>query len=1053
MLARFRHALPFPWGANRGARVDGSALKTESDTAALTGVERRLAAIWQAALNAGPLKPDDDFFALGGDSLTAITVLFEVESEFGKTLPLSALLEAPSLRSFARLLDPTAAAAPSVAATIAESAAPLLGGGWSPIVAIQTKGNRTPLFFVHGGGGQVLNFRLFSDRLGSDFPFYGLKTLYDEPGRARRLLTIEEMAARYVAEIRRIQPHGPYALGGYSFGGVLASEIAQQLSRTGETIAVLALIDGDVAPSGEIAEFGDYAWRVWQQTRARTAAAAGGAARQNPFEPLITMAARALQKARHIAFYRNYPVVHRRGMTLPEFAFDVLRANQFAERLYEPSAPVNKILFYRVGAAEPGMPPPPALGWEKFAPPEKLQVIDIAGDHYNAMGAPSILAIAADLAPRIPAAASRRDNAGVENNREVTTIREVAGETGSAALPWLPAPPGDWRNQLDAASDAAAFRRLAGFRLNQAQIQQLGQAFARFRDNGGAITGLSPVKLGLLSNATVSFLAHAIIGSGLRHGLAIETVEAPYGQVAQQALDPASAINQARCDLVLLALDHRGIPAEPSLDAVQNEKARTAALEHMQSLCEALQHFSGATAIVSTVPPPPEPLFGHRDRIAPGAPASFWRAYNEKLANWASENGHLVFDAEALAAQVGGEIWHEPRAWFAAKLPFAQSLLPLVADHVARLVAAQRGKSRRVLVLDLDNTLWGGVIGDDGMEGIVLGQGDARGEAHLALQQAALDLRGRGVLLAVASKNEDRIARAVFRDHPEMLLREEHITVFQANWTDKAANLEAIASTLSLGLDALVFVDDNPAERERIRQALPMVAVPEMPEDPALYARTLLSAGYFEAIAFSEEDRQRAALYAANAERAALESQSGDLGSFLTSLNMVLHVAPFDAVGRARITQLINKTNQYNLTTKRFTEAQVEAAETDPAVFTLQGRLIDRFGDNGMITVVIARRGGDIWEIDTWLMSCRVLGRQVEHAVLAEIIAAARSARARELIGCFVPTPRNDLVRDHYEKLGFTCIETAADGGSVWRLALDEWAAPDLNLRVEHRAG
>lgn len=1024
--------------------MDGSALGARNPAAPtvapLGATEERLAAIWQAALNKPVRRADDDFFALGGDSLIAITVLFEIESVFGKTLPLSALLEAPTLRAFARLIDPTSATA--TAANEATAAA-LMQNGWSPAVAIRKEGDRSPLFFVHGGGGQVLNFRLLSDALGSNFPFYGLKTLYDEPGRPRRLLTIEEMAARYVEEIRRVQPHGPYAIGGYSFGGVVAFEIAQRLRRAGEDIAVLALIDGDVAERGKLAEFGDYAWRVWQQTRARAQTTNGGAGK-NSFEPLAAFFARAAQKARHLAFYRHYPRFLQRGTALPAFAFDVLRANQCAEREYEPDAPLNSILFYRVGADAPGMQPPP-LGWKRFAPPEKLQVIDVGGDHYNAMGAPSILAIAADLAPRIP-----RDAAATKI--AAAPIGEITTQTGSASLPWLPPAPADWRARLDATGDAATFSALAAFRLNQAEIQQLGQSFARYRAEGGDANGLTPVKLGLLSNATVSFLSAAIVGTGLRHGLAFEMVEAPYGQVAQQALDPASAINQARCDLVMLALDHRGIPAQPSLDESANERALNAALEYTQSLCEALQHFGGATVIVQTVPIPPEPLFGHRDRISAGANGSFWRAYNEKIARWAWENGHLVFDAEALAAQIGGEVWHDPRGWFGAKLPFAQSLLPLVADHVSRLVAALRGKSRRVLVLDLDNTLWGGVIGDDGMEGIVLGQGDPRGEAHLAVQQAALDLRARGALLAVASKNEDRIARAVFRDHPDMLLREEHITVFQANWSDKAANLEAIAKTLSLGLDALVFLDDNPAERERVRQALPMVAVPELPEDPALYARTLLSAGYFEAIAFSEEDRRRAALYAANAERAALESQSGNLDGFLKSLNMTLHVASFDALGRARITQLINKTNQYNLTTQRLTEAQVAAAESDPATFTLQGRLVDRFGDNGMITVVIARKYGPRWEIDTWLMSCRVLGRQVEQAVLGEIVSAARAAGVEEIVGRYVPTARNDLVRDHYEKLGFVLVETAADGASLWRLRLADWSATALPLTVERSA-
>lgn len=1028
--------------------MDGSAPRTPQAAPAPSATEARLAEIWRSALNVGPIGPADDFFALGGDSLAAITVLFEVETAFGKTLPLSALLEAPTLSAFARLVDPGAerAAEPTAAASpAAAEAAPHPKEAWSPLVALRTTGARTPLFFVHGGGGQVLNFRRLSDQLGSDFPFYGLKTLYDEPGRPRRLLSIEAMAARFLAAIRRVQPQGPYAIGGYSFGGVVAYEIAQSLAREGEAVALLALIDGDVAPRGRLAEFGDYAWRVWQQKRARAQSAGKASPRRAGLETLAALGARAWEKARHLAFYRHYPAAYRHGLALPGFAFSALRAHQFAERLYEPAAPLTPIVFYRVGAAEPGMPPPPALGWQAFAPAELLEIIDVAGDHYNAMGAPSIDAIAADLAARIPLAAKAAKTPPIpDTDRD----RDLRMETGAASLPWLPPPPADWRERLEAAADAATFAALAHYRLNQAQIQQLGRAFAGFRTAGGPVEGLSPVRLGLLSNATLAFLAPAVIGSGLRHGLSVEIHEAPFGQTAQQAFDPASAINQARCDLVFLALDHRGVAAKPSLEAAAQEAAITAAFEHTQALAEALQHFGGATAILASVPPPPEPLFGHRDGISPGAARAFWRGYNDRLARWAWESGHLVFDAEALAAQVGGETWHDPRAWFAAKLSFAQNLLPLVGDHLARLLAAHRGKARRVLVLDLDNTLWGGVIGDDGMGGIVLGQGDERGEAHLAVQQAALDLRARGVLLAVASKNEDAIARAVFREHPEMLLREEHITVFQANWTDKAANLQAIAQALGLGLDALVFLDDNPAERARIRQALPMVAVPELPENPAFYARTLLSAGYFEAIAFSEEDRRRATLYAAEAERAALAADSGDLDGFLASLDMTLEVAPFDALGRARITQLINKTNQFNLTTTRMSEAQVAAAEACPRHFTLQGRLRDRFGDNGMITVVIAAAEGRLWRIETWLMSCRVLGRRVEEAVLGEVVAAAREAGAEALLGRYVPTPRNGLVREHYAKLGFTCIETAADGSSLWRLEIAAWQAPTLPLKL-----
>jgi FkbH-like protein len=320
----------------------------------------------------------------------------------------------------------------------------------------------------------------------------------------------------------------------------------------------------------------------------------------------------------------------------------------------------------------------------------------------------------------------------------------------------------------------------------------------------------------------------------------------------------------------------------------------------------------------------------------------------------------------------------------------------------------------------------------------VIGQGDATGEAYLDVQRAALALRERGVVLAVSSKNDDSIARSAFLEHPDMLLKEDHIAVFQANWNDKATNIAAIAQELALGLDAMVFVDDNPVERGLVREVLPQVAVPELPDDPALYARTLAAAGYFEATAFSAEDRQRADFYRDNARRVALRGQVGDLQAYLTSLEMKIVFAPFDATGRSRIAQLINKSNQFNLTTRRYDESTVAAFEADPRAFTLQVRLIDAFGDNGMIGVVICRETtDDAWEIDTWLMSCRVLGRGVEQMVLREILHHGRARGIRKLNGVYLPTERNGMVRDHYAKLGFAPLGEDESGGTRWELGVD----------------
>jgi FkbH-like protein len=352
-------------------------------------------------------------------------------------------------------------------------------------------------------------------------------------------------------------------------------------------------------------------------------------------------------------------------------------------------------------------------------------------------------------------------------------------------------------------------------------------------------------------------------------------------------------------------------------------------------------------------------------------------------------------------------------------------------------------------VLDLDNTLWGGVIGDDGLQGIRLGQGFADGEAFLDVQWVAKCLRQRGIILAVSSKNTDDIARQPFREHPDMLLSESDITVFQANWMDKATNIEAIATTLDIGLDAIVFLDDNPAERELVRQRLPSVAVPELPDDPSLFSRTLLNAGYFDVISYASEDGMRADMYTARAQAASLKTSFTDIDSYLDSLQMVVEFSRFDSIGRSRIAQLINKSNQFNLTTRRYNENEVREMETDSRLITLQIRLKDRFSDHGMISVVVVRNTEpSVWMIDTWLMSCRVLGRRLEEAVLAKIITGLRELKASKLIGEFIPSGRNDMVKLHYEKLGF-CFDRTIESSCYWILSIEDYVQPKIPILLK----
>jgi FkbH-like protein len=308
-------------------------------------------------------------------------------------------------------------------------------------------------------------------------------------------------------------------------------------------------------------------------------------------------------------------------------------------------------------------------------------------------------------------------------------------------------------------------------------------------------------------------------------------------------------------------------------------------------------------------------------------------------------------------------------------------------------------------------------------------------------------MKRRGVILAVCSKNYDEVARGPFLEHPDMALRESDIAVFQANWADKPSNLEAIAASLDIGLDALVFLDDNSAERAQVRAALPMVAVPELPADPAYYPLYLASAGYFEAVAYSQEDAARADSYLSNARRAEVKQQVRDLGEYLRALDMTLDVRAFDEPGRARIAQLINKSNQFNVTTRRYTEADVRVFEQDPAALTLQARLQDKFSDFGMIGVVIARphdSDPEAYDIDTWLMSCRVLGRRVEEGMLEALVALVRNAGRRRLYAHYLPTEKNRMVRELFDLLGFELIAEQKNGGRSYRLNLDDIAPRQL---------
>ena len=627
-------------------------------------------------------------------------------------------------------------------------------------------------------------------------------------------------------------------------------------------------------------------------------------------------------------------------------------------------------------------------------------------------------------------------------------------------LDWLPEL-ADWQKTLDKAKwlglveALELYRRLANSRMDFARTVKLDRAVQKSVESGGGrADGWTSVRLALLGSSTLTHLVPGIRVAGLRRGLLIEVYEGAYGTYRQELADAGSGLHAFRPTVVLLALDARHVVGMGSVgDGIAALRA-----------CWRLAREAFACAVVQqAVMPVFAPLLGNQEHRLAGSPALMVDQINAGLRAAADEGGALVLALDAFAREEGIRRWYEAGLWHRAKQEVHPAMSPVYGEQVARVVGALVGQSRKCLVLDLDNTLWGGVIGDDGLEGIELGQGSAAGEAYVEFQRYAKGLMERGVVLAVCSKNDEANALLPFEQHTEMVLRRGDIACFVANWEDKATNLRRIARELNLGLDALVFVDDNPAERGLVRRELPMVAVAEMPEDPAEFVRVLAGAGYFEGVGVTAEDRERAAQYAANARReagrVAAESGAGagttDLQSYLAGLRMELVGRPFDAAGRGRIVQLINKTNQFNLTTRRVGEAEIERAMARADVLAPQFRLKDIYGDNGMIGVVMGEpasaerlaaagfagvevRAEDLY-VDTWLMSCRVLGRQVEDAMMNVVVAQARARGVRRIFGHYIPTAKNAMVREHYARMGFALVETAADGATLWVMDVAEY--------------
>lgn len=538
-------------------------------------------------------------------------------------------------------------------------------------------------------------------------------------------------------------------------------------------------------------------------------------------------------------------------------------------------------------------------------------------------------------------------------------------------------------------------------------------------------------RIGIAGSYTVDQFAAMLPLAALRLGIDLEVHSGLYAQYQQDLINPGGALYAAGPDQILLAV-HEGAVQLPEWSETPDE-AVAAEAARWTGLWETAAAHSSAALIQHGFALRPESAFGHLSQSVPGSRYAMLQSLNRTLAQGAPANVSLV-DCDRLAANFGRLRWFDDRYWIRSKQAVALEALPLLARHTAAVTAARLGLGRKCLVLDLDNTLWGGIIGEDGLGGIKLG-GDGVGEAFVAFQEAVLALKERGILLAVASKNNEADAREVFERHPEMRIRLDDIAVFAANWDDKPANLRHIASTLNIGLDALVFADDNPAERNIVRRLVPEVDVLSLPPEPSDYRRALSEYLGFESVAITGEDRQRTAQYRARAAAAELASSAGDIESFYRDLRMRATTLPFDDLHMPRIAQLTGKTNQFNVTTRRHTIAELEGFAASDRHVTRYLRLSDRLADHGLVALAIAEIRECILEIDTFLMSCRVIGRTVEAHLLSHLCQAAVQAGCTIVRGTYIPTPKNGLVRDLYERFGF--IQTGDhDGTTTWEYDL-----------------
>ncbi len=569
--------------------------------------------------------------------------------------------------------------------------------------------------------------------------------------------------------------------------------------------------------------------------------------------------------------------------------------------------------------------------------------------------------------------------------------------------------------------------------------------------------GLQPIRIAILGGTTTSEVVTLLDLWLLESGFAPAFYQSEYGRFYVDAVHDTRKLIDFKPDVVYVHTSVVNIQEFAPLHALEPEFQECVRREvnRFAEIWAALDPI-GCMVIQNNFEFPPVALLGNLDAVSHGGHTRFVAELNREFSLAAAKNPRLLIqDVCSISARIGLDRWFDQKRWCNYKILTSVEGSRALAISLNAMVGAIFGKTRKVLVLDLDNTLWGGVIGDDGVDKIQIGRETPLAEAYTAFQEYCLSLRNRGVLLAVCSKNNDEIARQGF-EHPDSVLKLEHISCFKANWDPKHENIALIAKELNLGADSFVFVDDNPAEQAIVRGQIDGIAVPEMGEDVAAYAGIIEAGRYFEQLSLSREDLERAALYQANSRRAAFETKFSDYGEYLDSLEMTAEIGRFKPVYIDRIAQLTNKTNQFNLTTRRYSMAEMERIAADPGYIGIYGKLSDRFGDHGLISVVLGQRNGEALHMDLWLMSCRVLKRGVEAAMLDAVATAACEAGITTIFGTYLPTAKNGMVAAFYPELGFQAHippnDNLSEGATMWKLDLTGYGPRNKHIKVTNNA-